>query len=201
MVKRHYGEPFRFICFTDDPAGISPEIEALPIWDDHASVPNPTGGGRPSCYRRLKLFDPGMKEVLGERFVMLDLDTVVCGNLSALWNRPEPIVMWKSPTNQWRFNGAMFMADTGARPDVWTDFDPIESPKLTTSLGFRGSDQAWLSYKLPQGEAEWTQKDGVYYYGSMANRRVLPKNAKIVFTTGGSAPWTLKHPWVRQHYR
>ena len=201
MVLRHYQAPHRFICVTDDPAGLDDGIEVVPLWDHHASVPNPTGGGRPSCYRRLKLFDPAMSEVIGERFVMLDLDCVICGDLSPLFDRPEDAVFWKSPTNEWPYNGAMFMANTGARPQLWQDFDPIESPKLTQAAGYRGSDQAWISYKLGWNEATWTERDGVYYYGKIRNRQSIPANAKIIFTTGGSAPWTLRHPWVRKHYR
>lgn len=199
MVARHYRTPHRFICFTDDPTGI--EDVALPLWDDHANVPNPTGGGRPSCYRRLKLFAPGMASVVGERFVMLDLDTVICGDLTPLWNRPEDVVMWKSPSNEWPYNGAMFMANAGARPQVWTDFDPVESPKLTTAAGYRGSDQAWLSLCLWPDEAVWTERDGVHYYGSLRSRQALPKGARVVFTTGGRPPWKLMHPWARVHYR
>lgn len=201
MVLRHYQAPHRFICITDDPAGLDGGIEVVPLWDHHASVPNPTGGGRPSCYRRLKLFDPAMAEVIGDRFVMLDLDCVICGDLSPLFDRPEDAVFWKSPTNEWPYNGAMFMANTGARPQLWQDFDPLESPKLTQAAGYRGSDQAWISYKLGWDEATWTDRDGVYYYGKIRNRQSVPANARIIFTTGGSAPWTLRHPWVRKHYR
>lgn len=202
MVERHYPEPHRFICITDDQEGLGDMVEAVPLWDDYARVPNPTGGGRPSCYRRLKLFDPAIRHVVGERFVMLDLDTVVTGDLRPLFDRPEDVVMWKSPTGEWPYNGAMFMMNSGARPEVWTDFDPVESPKLTTAAGYRGSDQAWISYKLGWNEAVWTEKEGVYYLGALRKfRNELPKNARIVFTTGGTAPWTLKYPWVRKHYR
>src|SRR5882672_12036190 len=31
MVSRNTRRPLRFICFTDDAAGLSPEIEALPL--------------------------------------------------------------------------------------------------------------------------------------------------------------------------
>lgn len=203
MVARHYPDPHRFICITDDPAGLDPEIEVVPMWNDHADVPNPTGGGRPSCYRRLKLWDPAIAEVVGPRFVMLDVDVVICGDLRPLWNRTEDVVMWKSPTLEWPYNGAMFMANAGARPQVWTDFDPVESPKATTAAGYRGSDQAWISHKLGWDEAVWTQRCGVYYFGAKGIGRTdpLPANAKIVFTTGGNAPWVLKQEWVRKHYR
>ena len=201
MVARHYPDPHRFICISDDAEGLDDGIEAVPIWDADASGPNPTGGGRPSCYRRLKLFDKSMRELIGDRFVMLDLDCVICGDLRPIFNREEDAVFWKSPTNEWPYNGAMLMQTAGARARVWDEFDPIRSPKETHAAGYRGSDQAWISHKLGWGEATWSQADGVYYYGSMRQRHILPEDARIVFTTGGTAPWTLRWPWVKKHYR
>jgi hypothetical protein len=134
---------------------------------------------------------------------MLDLDTIICGDLRPVFNRTEDVVMWKSPTNEWPYNGAMFMANTGARPEVWTDFDPVLSPQATRAAGYRGSDQAWMSLKLGWGEAVWTEADGVYYAG-IARRtfgNALPPGARIVFTTGGNPPWKSKLPWVKEHYR
>lgn len=202
MVARHYPDQHRFICVTDDPQGIADGIEKLRIWNDYANVPNPTGGGRPSCYRRLKLFAPDIGDFLGERIVWLDLDAVVCGDLRPLWNRPEDVVLWRNPQNLWPYNGAMGMLTAGARPRVWTDFDPKTSPALTESVGYRGSDQAWLSYRIP-GEATWSAADGVYYIGVMPDGRrdVKPANARIVFFNGGNPPWESNHAWVRANYR
>lgn len=201
MVKRHYDAPHRFVCFTDDPDGLDGGVEALPIWDDHANVANPTGGGRPSCYRRLKLFDPAMRDVLGERFVCMDVDAVITGDLKPLWDRPEDVVMWKSPTGEWPYNGAMFMANAGARPEVWTDFDPVESPRKTHKAGYRGSDQAWMSYRLGWGEATWTQeRDGVWFLNPSERGR-KPANARIVFTTGRCPPWKAHESWIKEAYR
>ena len=47
MVLRHYPDPVRFVCFTDDPVGLAEGIEAHPLRDDHRRVPNPTTGGHP----------------------------------------------------------------------------------------------------------------------------------------------------------
>lgn len=199
MVARHYDKPHRFVCVTDDPAGV--ECETVPLWDDYRHVPNPTGGGRPSCYLRLKLFDPDIGSILGDRFVMLDLDAVVMGDLSPLFDRPEDAVFWKSPSNQWPYNGAMMMMNAGARPQVWTDFDPVESPKATQARGYRGSDQAWISHKLGGGEAVWTAADGVVYQNDLFKPYAREPKARIVFTTGGHPPWKARAPWVRKHYR
>lgn len=200
MVAANYPEPHRFVCITDDAQGLDPGIEAVPIWDDYASVPNPSAGGRPSCYRRLKLFAPGMEAITGPRFVMLDLDALILGDLRPLWNRPEDAVFWRSPSDEWPYNGAMFMANAGARPQVWTEFDPIESPKATRARGYRGSDQAWLSHVLGADEATWTDADGVWYWGKIKDRGRAPRGARIIFTTSGDPPWNSRRPWMREGY-
>lgn len=202
MVARHYPEPHRFICVTDDAKGIADGVEIIPLWNDHAGVPNPTGGGRPTCYRRLKLFAADAGETFGDRIVWLDLDTVICGDMRPVWNRSEDVVLWKNPQNLWPYNGAMGMLKAGARPDVWNDFDPIKSPAATHAAGYRGSDQAWLSLKIP-GEATWSDADGVYYINHMPGKlkNVLPENARIVFFTGGNPPADSSMEWVRKHYR
>src|SRR5690606_31900955 len=106
MVARHYPHPHRFVCVTDDPAGV--ECETWPLWDDLASVPNPTWPDRgPSCYRRLKLF---ARPSLG-RWVWLDLDAVITGDLSPLWTRPEPVVTYRPPGLNGGVNGAMILCN------------------------------------------------------------------------------------------
>lgn len=201
MVARYYPHPHRVICYTDDPKGIPPNVDARPLWNDFAKVPNPTGGGRPSCYRRLKLFAPEMQKELEPRFVCLDLDCVITGDLSPLWNRDEPLVMWKAPRNLWPYNGAMFLGSPYCAPEVWTEFDPIRSPRLTSAKGYRGSDQAWFSMILGHRPV-WTEQDGVYFLGAippyLRNRK--PKGARITFTTAATAPWVSSYKWIQDAY-
>jgi hypothetical protein len=199
MVARHYQKPHRFICITDDPTGL--KCESIPLWDDHSSVPNPTGGGRPSCYRRLKLFSREMAKVVGYRHVCLDLDCVVVGDLSPIFDRPEAIVIYQNPQRFWPYNGGLWLMNTGCRDTVWSDFDPVLSPRMSTANGFRGSDQAWMSYKIP-GEAVFNETHGVYWYAMLRDRDKLPDDARIVFMTADVAPWTIKdrHTWIREHY-
>ena len=77
MVARHFHVEHRFLCVTDDATGLDPAIEVVPLWDDFAQVRNPHGGHQPSCYRRLKVFARDIATILGDRFVCLDLDTVI----------------------------------------------------------------------------------------------------------------------------
>lgn len=205
MVARHYRRPHRFVAITDS-TDIDPDIEVLPLWSDHSALPSPHGKHQPSCYRRLKLFSRDAAQWLGERIVSLDLDCVITGDLTHLWDRSDDFVIWgdTNPTNP--YNGSMILMNAGARPHVWETFDPVESPKKTKAMGFFGSDQAWLAACLGKGEKRWTTADGVYSYRVhlVQCKRDLPQNARVVMFHGQTDPWSeeaQKHEWVRKHYR
>lgn len=206
MVARHYDRPHRFVCITDDAEGIDPAVGIVPLWDEFGALPSPHGAGNPSCYRRLKAFAPEMREVLGERFVWLDLDCVVTGDLKPLFDRTEPFLSWGDTNPRNSVNGSMIMMDAGARANVYADFDPKTSPDLTRRLGFFGSDQAWISYKVGDEEPRWGVADGVYSYRVHLKtmRGALPHNARLVFFHGQVDPWSAEAQrlaWVRDHWR
>lgn len=202
QVDRHYQRPHRFICVSNDPIGIDSQITVIQDDADFDNVPSPHGGGAPTCYRRLRLFRPDAGRWFGERFVSLDLDTVIVGDCVPLWDRPEDFVIYDDPLYPGRqYCGAMLLLTAGARPQVWTDFDPRVSPRQALASGKRGSDQAWISYKLP-GEATWGPKDGVYSYRKHIAPKggALPAGARLTVWHGAQDPWGeagQRLAWVR----
>lgn len=208
MVERHLHIEHEVVCITDDPKGIDSRVRIVPLWDDLASIPSPHGGVSPACYRRLKAFAPEMRDIIGPRFVSMDLDVVIVDDITPLLSRPEDFIIWGSVLRTTPYNGSMWMMDAGARAKVWTDFDPILTPQLTRKIGYHGSDQAWMSHCLGKGEAQWTpEKDGVYAFRSDIKRQryQLPDDARIVFFQGHVDPWdeyALKvAPWIEEHYK
>lgn len=207
MVARNYRKPHRFSCITDDPKGIDKSIRVIPLWPDHATLPSAYGARNPSCYRRLKVFSKEAKDLIGARFVVMDLDMVITENLAPLWDRPEDFVIIKSatPPPKYLYNGSMLLMTAGARPQVWDDFHPIKSPKETVAKRMFGSDQAWISLRLGPGEATWDTSDGVYSYRIHLTPfgGKLPVNARVVSFHGSDDPWgpvAQRLKWVRQHY-
>ena len=218
MFARHYPDPHRFICVTDDATGLDSGVEVVPLWDDYAKVPNPSFHDGPSCYRRLKVFSRDIGKVLGERFVCIDLDMLITGDLRPLLNRTEDFIAWKNPHPMWPYNGSMFMLTAGSRPQVWETFDPKTSPAKSHAAGCRGSDQGWMSYVLGNGEATWGPEDGVWSYQDeilgrkrvggrliySSNKAPLPQGAKVVAFHGRYDPWAREtqkmSPWVAEHY-
>jgi hypothetical protein len=229
MAERNYPEPFRFICVTDNPEGLDPRIEVIPLWDDFANVRNPTWVNGPSCYRRLKVFSRWFAEKAGEKFVVLDLDAVITGDLRPLWDRDEDFLIWRPGHQRIPLCGSMFMLRAGAHQEIWDKFDHMISPRLSNAAGFRGSDQAWITYCLGRDTPGWTTADGVYGFKDhlckgLRNRPniVLPRNlkpkhppgpeygalpadARIVMFTGRPDPWDreaqMLAPWIKEHYR
>ncbi len=207
MVRKWYPDPVRVICVTDEAKGIDAQVEIIPAWNDYADVPSPHGGTNPSCYRRLRLFHPDAAQWFGRRFVSLDLDTVITGDLRPIWNRPEDVVLWgdTNPQPGSHYNGSMMLIAAGCRPQVWTDFNPATSPQESLRAKAWGSDQGWISYVLGKGEAKWTQADGVYSYRNHLHKTggCLPSDAKVVSFHGRVNPWdrdAQRLGWVREHY-
>lgn len=206
MVARHYSAPHRFLCVTDQPAGIDPAVEVIPAWNDFANLPSPSGGHNPSCYRRLRMFSREIGSVFGPRFVSLDLDVVITGDLRPLVDRPEDFVIWGDTNPNTFYNGSFLLMNAGARPQVWETFDPVTSPKSSKAAGHHGSDQGWISHCLGPKEPKWTKADGVYSYRNDIERNVnkLPADARIVICHGPRDPWgshMQRLDWVRSHYQ
>lgn len=206
MVDRHYHAPHRFLCVTDNSSGIDADVEIVQPWNDFTQVPSPSGGRNPSCYRRLRAFAPDIGEVFGPRFVSLDLDVVVTGDLRPLFDRPEDFVIYGDTNPKTFYNGSLFVLTAGTRSQVWTSFDPVKSPQASRSAGHFGSDQGWLSHCLGPHEMKWTKADGVYSYQNdfvKTRRSELPDDARIVVFHGNVDPWSAcaqQVKWVRTHY-
>lgn len=209
MVQRHYPHEFRFSCISDRSTGFDKGIRVIPLWDDFRNLESIYGPNTPSCYPRLKAFDPSMREIIGERFVSLDLDVVITDDPSPVWHRKEDFIIWGDRARQTPYNGSMWMMTAGARAQVWTRFvaNPEKAIARARGAGFYGSDQAWMCYVLGPRENRWTTDDGVYSYRTHVkpNGGLLPPGARIVFFQGHYDPWHAKVqeqcPWVRQHYR
>lgn len=203
MVDRWYAPPHRVLCVTNDPTSVDPAITIVPDVNDFANVPSPHGSHWPACYRRLRMFRPDIAATFGERFVSIDLDVVLVGDVVPLWDRPEGCVLYRDPLFPNQANGSMVLLSAGARPEVWTEFDPNRSPQIARGAGFMGSDQAWLSLRLPS-EPRWDARDGVYSFRKDIEPAggKLPADARIVVMHGRQDPWTggQKYAWCRDNW-
>lgn len=200
MLRRNLTIPHTIACVTD----LVDDLEGIEIIrppQDFADVRIPTWGPeKPQCLRRIAMFAPDAERTFGKRFVCMDMDSVIAGNLDDLFTRSEDIVLYASPKgrtyNPRPYNGSMLMMTAGARPEVYTRFTP-EGAKEAGEL-YVGSDQAWISHVLGPDEAVWNEGDGVAWW-----RRPQP-GQRLMFFPGSPKPWEVAEAgtdaWVARHY-
>lgn len=198
MICRRLTLPHTLAVVTDVPGDYG-DIEVIAPPRDFEDIRIPTWGEHmPQCLRRLALFRPDAAEVFGaERFVSMDLDCVISGSLDPLFDRDEDIVLYRGTTAKRPYNGSMVMLRAGARPQVYDRFTPEEA--IEAGQRYLGSDQAWISHVLGEGEATWGVDDGVHAWGSSWNRG----EPRLTFFLTAEKPWQFVeagHPWVSEHY-
>ena len=208
-IKRNTTVDFKFTCVTDDPVGLSPEINYVPIWNKCIHM-----GG---CYNRLYTFSKDMKNILGDRFLCIDIDTVITGNIDHILTIKDEFAILEygdpslgkrgKPCPDQHYNGGLFMMNAGARSQVWDDFDferthqslePLRKQKRIV-----GSDQAWISHKLGPNETKINKNNGCYYYLWLKDKNNLPSNCAMVSFAGNRDPSTFykKHKWIQDNWR
>lgn len=206
-VKRHLPIPHKFFCVTDETQGFSSDVEVIETparARELGQMASPEGPRFPSSYRRLWAFSEEAK-CLGDRVMMLDIDCVITGDLSPLFEPQDDFVGWR-PSSLWgkenRVAGGTWLLRTGTKTKVWTEFSK-EAAAKARAAGFRGSDQAWISYRLGSKVALWPQHCGIYQAQQMKKHgfKVLPADARIVHFNGTVKPWSLRQiPWVAKHW-
>lgn len=218
MFARHLPEKHRFICISDSKEGLSSDVEWMetpPEAKKLASLQSPEGERFPSCYRRLWTFSEDAR-ALGDWVMCLDIDLVVVADMTPTFSLGADFVGWR-PYRDWgrklRFGGGQFLLRTGTRTEVWDRFKGVESIMEARAAGFRGSDQAWLSYVLAdsRNEAYWPTNSGLYSVRDLGpaldHPLELPKDARLVQFNGYAKPWHYAAglagpvPWVVEHWR
>jgi hypothetical protein len=81
-VARHLKRLYRFVCFTDDGSGLSPEVEVLPL--PELGLPP---GHADTRWQKLAVFGRPLADLRGAT-LFLDLDLVIVDGLDALFDLP-----------------------------------------------------------------------------------------------------------------
>jgi len=206
MFRRHLPVEHRFVCITDD----AKEIDGVDVMPTPPAalalgrLRTPEGAGFPSCYRRLWMFSDEAQEI-AKRVLLVDIDVILLRDVSPLVQREEDFVGWQ-PSASWgqgidRIGGGLYLLRTGTRTDVLTRFQGAPSIAEARAAGYRGSDQAWLSYVL-HGCPLYGPEAGIYSIRDMKNGRLPPpSDARIVQHNGTRKPWSSPVPWVRRAWR
>ncbi len=206
-VRKNLTVPHEFICITSDPP-VGPGVitfktprNALKL----AEYKSPEGVNFPACYRRLWLFSEEAK-MIGDRFLLLDLDVVVVGNIDHIAKMEGSFVGWVPGESTWhgknRFGGGMYLLTAGAHTDVYTDFTGSKSIAAARSAGYRGSDQAWINHKLYGKHPSFSHEAGVVMSRELKPPHYhLPRNTRVVQFSGRIKPWHVNQhdvTWLKE---
>ena len=163
-VKRNLRLPFRFVCVTDDAAGLNPNIEAVPFPPD-PKVPG-TYAPRPwpNIFAKLALFQDGFADLSGPT-LFLDIDLLVTGPLERFflyrsgefciihnWVERRKALFRKVPDIG---NSSCFRFEAGKSNGVWETFlREKEDPARKRS--FRLGSQKFQTYAMMKtGKVNW----------------------------------------------
>lgn len=216
LFRKHLTVPHRFICIADEQHSAFQRPEHGVVWMttpkgafDVGNLRSPEGARFPSCYRRLWAQSKEAAALLSERVLMLDIDAIPVRCLDPIVERPETFVGWR-PYRDWgkqkRIGGGIYLFTPGAHTDVWTEFvaNPQRAIQAARISGFRGSDQAWLSYKLANKVPVYGRDAGIYSIRDFGADHGLPGDARLVQMNGPAhcKPWSYRGPasWVAEHW-
>lgn len=190
MVVRNMppGVLFRFVCLTDDAAGLHADIETIALPDDLEG-----------WYGKLYLFKRGLFAD-GERVIFMDLDTLVIGRLDDLVRYDGQFATLDDFYYPERIGPAVMawkVGDYSAR--IWGEWEAQGQPR--NELG----DLWWLN-NLDEGRfAENADRLQKLYPGSFVSykkhcRPLPPKGARVVCFHGRPRPHEVQG-WVAEVWK
>lgn len=146
MVKRNLTVPFEFVCFTENPLGISREvtIKSLTL----------LAGVQGWWYKPL-FFNPNLG--LNGTILFLDLDLIIFKNIDKLFSyKPGEFLIIRDFNrhvikNYDKFNSSVFRLNTGQHSNVYTEF--VKNPTMI-SRRFHG-DQDWIRASIRTNYGYW----------------------------------------------
>ena len=118
MVRRNLKQSHRFVCFTDDPAGITPEVEVLPL----PEIGFKAGPGR--FWNKLGIFTRPLADLTGP-VLWLDLDVVIVAELDCFFEFPGRfciIKQYNDPDACLNGNSSVCRFEAGAHANVLEEF-------------------------------------------------------------------------------
>ncbi|MDF1484020.1 glycosyltransferase [Ramlibacter sp. H39-3-26] len=153
MVRRHLRGDFRFVCLTDDGAGIRPEVACLPIPPLALHL---APGQRDGAWKKLTTFEADLHGLRGTA-LFLDLDVVIVGPLDDFFALPGPFRIIHDYRRFWQAgritgNSSVYRFALGAHADVLAYF---RAHMDEVQARFR-NEQAFLS--------DWLHRQGQLDY-------------------------------------
>jgi len=148
-VRKHLHRPFRFVCVTDDAAGLSEGIEAVPI------PPNPGLSSWPNVFLKLLVTADGFADLKGPT-LFSDLDVVITDDLDCFfdfmpgknciihnWIEKRKTLLRKAPDIG---NSSLFRFEAGQSQYICDTF--LHEMRRASDRTLFRTEQAFLTYAM-----------------------------------------------------
>lgn len=220
MIKRNTARPTRLVCYTDDPAGIDPEVTTLPMLE----MPLPARVAR-RPWRKIALWAPEVPGISGD-VLFLDLDVVITGSLDEFFDHAPAATF--CVIENWTQKGSgigntsCYRFRVGAHSYIYERM----CRESDAALAAHPNSQTYISRTISQ-KTFWPAEWCVSFKHTLLPRwplnffqcARLPADTKVVCFTGKPdpdeardgrwpAPWhkrIYKHvrstPWIAEHWR
>jgi hypothetical protein len=203
MVAANLTVPHRFVCICDVPywdALRALDIEVWPLWSWPRAMVG-TYGGTDSWVRLGLLGAPGKvlaRELRCKSFLMLDLDTIVRGNIDSIvqdaararlrlyWSRLDRGELLATGHRR-GYQGCIWGGRLGGHPEVWDACNAEDRSELEAACRtWIGSDQALLTHMVPLREV-WDESHQMVLIRNVDD---VPKwRVLFFFGASESKPW------------
>lgn len=193
-VARNLTQPFKFICLTDEPSGIDPAIQVIPV----------TNHRLPGWWQKISLFKP-LAEIQG-RILYFDLDTVITGPLTDVASYDGEFAIIKPFYRPFGFMSSVMAFESGFGQHVWTEFMKNPEANMQTCapaphLNGAWGDQRWLEMCFDRADYVQDLFPGqfVSYKADALREGRIPVDARVVLFHGEPRPHEVDG-WVRQYW-
>ncbi|MDB5525328.1 MAG: hypothetical protein JWM58_3091 [Rhizobium sp.] len=200
-VARHLKRPHRFVCFTDDTAGLDSAVETFPLPD--LDLP---AGHRDRRWRKLGLFRRDLADLKGTT-LFLDLDLVIVDDLEPFFEHPGTFLIIRdddlfrakplrklNPARD-RFlhsvgNSSVFRYEVGQHSYI---LDAYVADPAAATAGYEISQQFQSAQLALHGHLQYWPREWCVsfknacvprYFKSFFHDPSLPKGARIVVFAG-----------------
>ncbi|UUX51817.1 hypothetical protein NUH88_08960 [Nisaea acidiphila] len=184
MVRRHLPGDWRFVCYTDDPKGLRPEVGVVDI----------SGLQVRGWWAKLALFDPRVP-LADETVFYLDLDTVVVGDLDFIGGLKVGFHILEHPDSPC-FNSSVMLFDRSFAAPV---SQRIRRDDLQRLIG----DQDWIEECMPGLD---TFPKGLVrlfrgLHPDLDAEELAKTDTRIVTFPTNPKPHMIGGGWVAEHWR
>lgn len=184
-VFRNLPEEFsaKFVCFTDDPAGLADGITV-------AHAPDGAAG----WYAKLAMFAPDAF-MPGTRVIYFDLDTAITGSLADLAAYRGRFAILRDFYRPEGYGSGVMLWEAGAVPDLWNMWELAGRPHV------EGGDQAFIERHVLH--ADWLQD---LFPGQIVSYKAdcklgVPNGASVVCFHGRPRPDEVDEEWMHKVWR